>query len=126
MPTPFEDGLSALCAQPVRNWFQREFPGGPTPAQKLAWPVIAAGENVLLISPTGTGKTLAAFLSILDALHAQEEPVEGLRCVYVSPLRSLSYDIERNLTAPLTAIAHAMDRETPLVRVGVRTGDTPP
>ena len=83
------------------------FPDGPTPAQELAWPPIAAGENVLLVSPTGTGKTLAGFLAILDRLfraHAEGTLGPGLRCVYVSPLRSLGYDIERNLAIPLEGI----------------------
>src|SRR5205809_826965 len=94
-----DDPLHALSG-PVRDWFARTFPGGPTPAQVLAWPAIAGGEHLLLISPTGTGKTLAAFLAILDRLfreHAVGTLAPGLRCVYVSPLRSLGYDIERNL-----------------------------
>src|SRR5439155_8627845 len=92
------DPLAAL-AGPVRDWFAATFPGGPTPAQRLAWPSIVEREHTLLISPTGTGKTLAAFLSILDGLyreHAAGTLKAGLRCVYVSPLRSLGYDIERN------------------------------
>ena len=91
----------ALLSGPVRDWFAADFPDGPTPAQELAWPPIAAGEHVLLVSPTGTGKTLAAFLAILDRLfreHATGALAPGLRCVYVSPLRSLNYDIERNLS----------------------------
>lgn len=116
--------ISPLRAEPVRSWFAREFPSGPTPAQAMAWPAIAAGENVLLVSPTGTGKTLAAFLAILDRLHAGETPAEGLRCVYISPLRSLGYDVERNLTGPLDAIRRDLERDEPVVRVGVRTGDT--
>ena len=87
----FETGLPELI------------PEGPTPAQRLAWPPIAAGEHLLLVSPTGTGKTLAGFLAILDRLfraHAEGTLAPGLRCVYVSPLRSLGYDIERNLADP--------------------------
>src|SRR3954454_1861491 len=87
---------TARLSGPVRSWFVGAFPEGPTPAQQLAWPPIAAGENVLLVSPTGTGKTLAGFLSILDRLfraHAEGTLGPGLRCVYVSPLRSLGYDI---------------------------------
>src|SRR5215210_1524588 len=104
------DPLAAL-AGPVRDWFAATFPGGPTPAQRLAWPLIAAGEHLLLVSPTGTGKTLAAFLAIVDGLyreHAAGTLVPGLRCVYVSPLRSLGYDIERNLAEPLEAIRRAL------------------
>ena len=126
MPTRPAVASYALRAKPVRSWFDREFPGGPTPAQSLAWPAIAARENVLLVSPTGTGKTLAAFLALLDRLHVEEEPAGGLRCVYVSPLRSLAYDIERNLLGPLDAIRLAMGRDQPVVRVGVRSGDTSP
>ncbi len=120
------DPLGALDG-PVRAWFAATFPGGPTPAQRLAWPPIAAGENLLLVSPTGTGKTLAAFLAIIDALfreHASGSLADGIRCVYVSPLRSLGYDIERNLSTPLDAIRKALGLEKAPVRVGVRTGDT--
>src|SRR3954467_549282 len=98
-----DDPLTPLDG-PVRDWFAATFPGGPTPAQSLAWPPIAAGKDLLLISPTGTGKTLAAFLAILDRLyreHADGTLTPGLRCVYVSPLRSLGYDIERNLSGPV-------------------------
>ncbi len=97
----------ALLSGPVRAWFEAAFPEGPTPAQVHAWPQIAAGEHVLVVSPTGTGKTLAAFLSILDRLvraHEAGTLAPGLRCVYVSPLRSLNYDIERNLSVPLEGI----------------------
>lgn len=121
------DAAPGLEAGPVRDWFAGAFPGGPTPAQRLAWPPIAAGENVLLISPTGTGKTLAAFLAIVDRLicdrSAAAQP-PGLRCVYVSPLRSLGYDVERNLQAPLEAIRRRLDLARSPVTVGVRTGDT--
>ena len=120
------DALAPLAGA-VRDWFARTFPGGPTPAQALSWPEIARGENLLLVSPTGTGKTLAAFLAILDRLHrehAEGTLRDGLRCVYVSPLRSLGYDIERNLTGPLDEIRRAMGLERSPVTVGVRTGDT--
>jgi ATP-dependent Lhr-like helicase len=113
---------------PVSDWFAASFPAGPTPAQSLAWPVIAAGRCVLLVSPTGTGKTLAAFLAILDRLFVEHQAgtlADGLRCVYVSPLRSLGYDIERNLGEPLEGIRRLGLEESP-VRVAVRTGDTSP
>jgi ATP-dependent Lhr-like helicase len=112
---------------PARAWFASTFPGGPTPAQRLAWPAIAGGEHVLLVSPTGTGKTLAAFLAILDRLLREHQAgglKPGLRCVYVSPLRSLGYDIERNLSGPLDAIRRSLGLDRSPVRVGVRTGDT--
>ena len=101
MPT---DPLASFTRQ-VRDWFGRSF-AEPTPAQAQAWPAIASGDNVLLSAPTGSGKTLAAFLWGLDRLVA--EPLEGeekrTRLVYVSPLKALSYDVERNLRAPLKGI----------------------
>jgi ATP-dependent helicase Lhr and Lhr-like helicase len=117
----------ALLSEPVRGWFEAVFPEGPTPAQEHAWPPIAAGEHVLLLSPTGTGKTLAAFLAILDRLfraHQSGTLARGLRCVYVSPLRSLNYDIERNLSVPLEGIRARIGCDKCPVQVGVRTGDT--
>jgi ATP-dependent Lhr-like helicase len=129
MPTRGVDTVEELTwlAGPVREWFATAFPGGPTPAQRLAWPPIAAGEHLLLISPTGTGKTLAAFLAIIDRLFrefASGALVRGLRCVYVSPLRSLAYDIEKNLAEPLEAIRRSQGLPRGPVAVGVRTGDT--
>ena len=103
----------------VRTWFERAF-AGPTPAQAQAWPAIAAGENVLVSAPTGSGKTLAAFLWALDRLAVpREDGRSGTRVVYVSPLKALAYDIERNLRAPLRGIGAEG------VTVGIRTGDTP-
>lgn len=126
MPKP-RARIEGLAAGPVRDWFRRAFPGGPTPAQRLAWPAVSSGENVLLISPTGTGKTLAAFLAMLDRLfaeHAAGTLRPGLRCLYVSPLRSLGYDIERNLSVPLDAIRLKLGLDASPVSIGVRTGDT--
>src|SRR5215208_1263827 len=103
----------------VRAWFESAFVE-PTPAQRQAWPAIATGDNVLLSAPTGSGKTLAAFLWGLDRLAANPLP-EGerrTRLVYVSPLKALSYDVEKNLRAPLKGIGGE-------VSVGIRTGDTP-
>jgi len=120
------DGLDGLC-DPVREWFEGAFPGGPTPAQRLAWPAIGSGEHVLLISPTGTGKTLAGFLAIVDRLmreHAGDGLKPGLRCVYVSPLRSLGYDVEKNLAVPLRGLQRLLGLGKCPIRVGVRTGDT--
>jgi ATP-dependent helicase Lhr and Lhr-like helicase len=105
----------------VREWFSRSF-DAPTPAQAQAWPAIASGEHVLVSAPTGSGKTLAAFLWGLDRLAAAG-PARRTRLVYVSPLKALSYDIERNLRAPLKGISrppHGAD-----IRVAIRTGDTP-
>jgi len=99
----------------TRAWFERNF-AAPTPAQAKGWPAIAGGSHVLIQAPTGSGKTLAAFLSAIDRLAAS--PNEGLRVLYVSPLKALNYDIERNLRGPLAGLDSAL-------RVGVRTGDTP-
>jgi ATP-dependent helicase Lhr and Lhr-like helicase len=107
------DALASFTPQ-VRDWFTRSFER-PTPAQAQAWPAIASGENVLVSAPTGSGKTLAAFLWALDRLVA--EPGKG-RLVYVSPLKALSYDIEKNLRAPLKGIGGE-------ISVAIRTGDTP-
>jgi len=99
----------------VRDWFASAFEG-PTEVQAQAWPAIATGEHVLISAPTGSGKTLAAFLWALDRLA--RTPADHTRLVYVSPLKALAYDIDRNLRAPLRGIG------VPLT-VGVRTGDTP-
>ena len=107
--------LSAFTPQ-VRDWFTRAF-AEPTAAQAQAWPAIATGEHTLISAPTGSGKTLAAFLWGLDRLVA-EPSHERTRIVYVSPLKALSYDVEKNLRAPLRGIGAD-------VRVGIRTGDTP-
>src|SRR5690606_32767387 len=103
-------------------WFSRTFPK-PTPAQLAAWPVIEAGRNALIISPTGTGKTLAAFLGVLNELaisHAAGELKASVHALYISPLRALSYDLEKNLQRPLSEIYGA---KAP-IQVGLRSGDT--
>src|SRR6478609_1516633 len=105
--------LSVFSAR-TRAWFEQTF-DGPTPAQSKGWPVIATGAHVLIQAPTGSGKTLTAFLYAIDRLTAQ--PGEGLRVLYVSPLKALNYDIERNLRGPLAGLESSL-------RVGVRTGDT--
>jgi ATP-dependent Lhr-like helicase len=108
----------------VSDWFRQRF-DSPTPAQQEAWPKIVAGHNVLVLSPTGTGKTLAAFLAILSRLAdevARSSLGEGIRAVYVSPLRALSYDLEKNLNGPLREIFG----DDPPIRVGLRSGDTSP
>ncbi|HET7137267.1 MAG TPA: DEAD/DEAH box helicase, partial [Gaiellaceae bacterium] len=99
----------------TRAWFERTF-AAPTPPQERGWPAIARGGHVLIQAPTGSGKTLTAFLYALDRLSAA--PGEGLRVLYVSPLKALNYDIERNLRGPLAGLESQ-------VRVAVRTGDTP-
>src|SRR3954454_14678840 len=107
------DALAGLTPA-TRSWFERAF-AGPTPAQEAAWPVIAGGSHVLVQAPTGSGKTLAAFLTGIDRLNAS--PGEGLRLLYVSPLKALNYDVERNLRGPLAGLGSTLT-------VGVRTGDT--
>jgi len=97
-------------------WFEQAF-DAPTPAQALGWPAIASGEHTLIQAPTGSGKTLAAFLFGVDRL-TEEGAGKGLRLLYVSPLKALNYDVERNLRGPLAGIESDL-------RVAVRTGDTP-
>ncbi|MEX2211209.1 MAG: DEAD/DEAH box helicase [Gaiellaceae bacterium] len=99
----------------TRAWFEQAFEHA-TPAQELGWPAIATGEHVLIQAPTGSGKTLAAFLHGIDRLSS--EPGAGLRLLYVSPLKALNYDIERNLRGPLAGLRSQLT-------VAVRTGDTP-
>ncbi|HKG43468.1 MAG TPA: DEAD/DEAH box helicase [Gaiellaceae bacterium] len=99
----------------TRTWFEQAFEA-PTPAQERGWPAIASGRHTLIQAPTGSGKTLAAFLYGIDRLNPR--PDEGLRLLYVSPLKALNYDIERNLRGPLAGLRSKL-------RVGVRTGDTP-
>jgi ATP-dependent helicase Lhr and Lhr-like helicase len=113
----------------TREWFTGAF-SAPTQAQAGAWASIAAGDNTLVVAPTGSGKTLAAFLWALDRLASEEPPSDPkLRCrvLYISPLKALAVDIERNLRAPLTGIrqlAHRHGLPDPGIRVAVRTGDT--
>lgn len=115
--------LSAFSPR-VRDWFAGAF-AAPTAVQEQAWPAIASGEHTLISAPTGSGKTLAAFLWALDRLHVDPTPPESprTRVVYVSPLKALSYDVERNLRAPLRGIAAEDPSRMP--SVGIRTGDTP-
>src|SRR5579863_7119100 len=118
-------GFSALS----REWFAGAF-AEPTAAQVGAWASIAAGDNTLVIAPTGSGKTLAAFLWALDRLAGSPvpaDPKQRCRVLYISPLKALAVDIERNLRAPLAGIRHVAQRRglpEPDIRVAVRTGDT--
>src|SRR5436309_4023939 len=104
-----------LFAPETRAWFTQAF-AEPTPAQRLGWPAIASGGHTLIQAPTGSGKTPAALLYVIDKLTV--EPGTGLRLVYVSPLKALNYDIERKLRGPLAGLQSQH-------RVAVRTGDTP-
>lgn len=121
------DALSHFSA-PVRDWFRTTF-SAPTAAQEGAWESISNGNNTLIIAPTGSGKTLAAFLWALDALHREHEAgtAGGTRILYISPLKALGADVERNLRAPLTGITRLSGNNTgePNISVGVRSGDTP-
>lgn len=114
----------------TREWFRGAF-DAPTESQVGAWEAIAEGEHALVIAPTGSGKTLAAFLSALDKLALSgppAEPKKRCRVLYVSPLKALAVDVERNLRAPLAGIRQATQRhggEPPDITVGMRTGDTP-
>jgi ATP-dependent helicase Lhr and Lhr-like helicase len=117
----------------TREWFRGAL-GEPTPAQALSWPHIKDGKTTLLLAPTGSGKTLAAFLSAIDRLSRSEnepgDPKQRLRVLYVSPLKALAVDVERNLRAPLAGIAAVAgrlegDQNLRRLEVAVRTGDTP-
>lgn len=129
--TPASGGANDPLApfSPItRAWFERTF-DAPTPAQVQGWSAIARGEHTLVLAPTGSGKTLAAFLWALDRLHVtpRRAVTKGVRVLYVSPLKALIYDVERNLRAPLVGIAREALRqgvEVPDIGVATRTGDT--
>ncbi|QDT70168.1 putative ATP-dependent helicase Lhr [Planctomycetes bacterium MalM25] len=143
------DPLAAFSA-PTRTWFDEAF-RAPTRAQQLAWPVIASGESTLLLAPTGSGKTLAAFLAALDRLmftpganasgspttptasrkrqRPEKKPKNKVRVLYISPLKALGVDIDRNLRAPVAgmrAVAGRLGAEYRDPTVAIRTGDTDP
>ena len=117
-------------APATQAWFTTSF-SAPTAAQEQGWPAIAAGDHTLILAPTGSGKTLAAFLWGLDQLAAEPTPEDRdlrTRLLYISPLRALAVDVERNLRAPLAGIGLAAERlglDVTLPTVGVRSGDTP-
>ena len=118
----------AVFSEPTRAWFASAF-AAPTAPQTEGWPAIAAGDHTLVCSPTGTGKTLAAFLWAIDRLMSRDAAVSdgGTRVLYISPLRALAVDVEKNLRTPLHGIRLAADRLGATVHeptVGVRTGDT--
>ncbi len=114
----------------TREWFRSAF-ATPTDAQRGAWEAVSQGRHTLVVAPTGSGKTLAAFLWALDRLAAEPPPTDpGRRCrvLYVSPLKALAVDVQRNLRSPLAGIrqaAHRLGLPQPALTVGMRTGDTP-
>jgi ATP-dependent Lhr-like helicase len=113
----------------VREWFSGAFPS-PTRPQQLGWPAIAGGESTLILAPTGSGKTLAAFLWCLNRLMFTPAPAKASRCrvLYISPLKALAVDVERNLRAPLAGIANvarAQGVDVTIPEIAIRTGDTP-
>src|SRR4051794_40799591 len=129
---PINDPLAPFSPA-VRDWFRASFEA-PTDAQARGWEAISSGEHALIHAPTGSGKTLAAFLWTLDRLATDPSPAAtretpgAVRVLYISPLKALTYDIERNLRAPLTGIALAAERlgePVPTISVASRTGDTP-
>jgi ATP-dependent helicase Lhr and Lhr-like helicase len=114
----------------VRSWFAASF-GEPTAPQALGWPAIARGDSTLILSPTGSGKTLAAFLWAIDRVMFAEAPPADRRCrvLYVSPLKALAVDVERNLRSPIAGVANVAETRDEAFRrpaVSIRTGDTPP
>ena len=127
--SPSTDPLAAF-SDATQNWFRSSFEE-PTPAQAQGWPAIAAGEHTLICAPTCSGKTLAAFLWCIDRLMSEplpEDPQRRLRVLYVSPLKALVHDVNRNLRSPLAGIAMAarkLGSPAREVSVGMRTGDTP-
>jgi ATP-dependent helicase Lhr and Lhr-like helicase len=118
----------ALFSEATRTWFAEAF-AEPTRAQELGWRAISGGHHTLIHAPTGSGKTLAAFLWCLDRLMAEAPPArKTVRVLYVSPLKALTYDVERNLRAPLAGIRRTAERlgqPLPEISVASRTGDTP-
>ena len=114
---------------PTREWFSSAF-AAPTDAQTGGWDAIASGAHTLIHAPTGSGKTLAAFLWAIDSLATEPPPPEPERCriLYISPMKALAYDVERNLRAPLIGIQQAAARlelDPVAITTGMRTGDTP-
>ncbi|MEH3075477.1 MAG: ATP-dependent helicase [Quadrisphaera sp.] len=126
---PVDDVLERFSA-PTRDWFRGAFER-PTTAQEGAWRAVSSGDHALVVAPTGSGKTLSAFLWALDRLAVQgppEDPLRRTRVVYVSPLKALATDVERNLRSPLLGIGYAAQRlgaPVPEVSVAIRSGDTP-
>jgi len=118
-----------LFAPATRDWFRGAFKN-PTQVQERGWHEVAAGRHVLMAAPTGSGKTLAAFLWCLDRLTTEPPPAEAERCrvLYVSPMKALAHDVDRNLRSPLVGIRRQLETlgmTAPDITVAIRTGDTP-
>src|SRR4030088_3279836 len=118
-----------LFSAPAREWFADSF-ASPTGAREGGWRAVASGRHPLRTAPTGSGKTLAAFFWCLDRLAAEPPPPAGERCrvLYISPLKALAVDVERNLRAPLTGLRHQAEQlglPPPELAVAIRSGDTP-
>ncbi|HSU95403.1 MAG TPA: DEAD/DEAH box helicase, partial [Gemmatimonadaceae bacterium] len=130
MPRRAAAGPLASFHPIVRAWFAERF-GAPSEPQRLGWPAIASGEHTLILAPTGTGKTLAAFMWELNQLIVRglESPLpNAVQILYISPLKALGNDVQRNLEQPLAELRarfEAEGKEFPEIRIGVRTGDTP-
>src|SRR3981081_4483374 len=118
-----------LFSAPARAWFQSAF-AAPTEVQERGWLEVAAGRHTLMTAPTGSGKTLAAFFWCLDRLSAEPAPPPADRCrgLYISPLKALAVDVERNLRAPLIGLRHQAEQlglPPPELAVAIRSGDRP-
>ena len=134
MPMPATHPVLAAFHPAVRTWFERKFPEGPTEPQAAGWPTIARNVDTLIAAPTGSGKTLSAFMVCIDRLYREAEAFrlgdadrDGTQVVYVSPLKALGVDIKKNLDEPLAeiaTIAKELGSAAPDIRVGVRSGDT--
>lgn len=137
-PSTAPDRAPESFAPATRAWFDAAFPGGPTPVQARAWRAIGRGDSTLVIAPTGSGKTLAAFLSAIDRLGRRQHDADqrprarrksiGVRVLYISPLKALGADVERNLERPLagiTAAAQELGDGLAPITVAMRSGDTP-
>src|SRR5262245_30922353 len=123
MSSPEVSAALASFHPTIQRWFAEKL-GAPTPPQERGWPLIREGRHVLIAAPTGSGKTLTAFLSALDSLLKESTLPDETRVLYVTPLRALSNDVQKNLAGPLAELRE-MDPSLPEVRVVVRTGDTP-
>src|SRR5439155_1415947 len=114
---------------PTRDWFRSAF-AQPTDVQERGWQQVAGGHHALMAAPTGSGKTLAAFLWCLDRLMSEPVPPDAERCrvLYVSPLKALAHDVDRNLRSPLVGMGRQLEASgaaPPDIHAAIRTGDTP-